>query len=454
MLTAIAEAGGLVALVVVVVALSTGPRTLPPSARYAFFSLVAVLAFNHAANLLELAGHVWADGVADNLSVVVPLLWGLVLVEVGRAYLTSQVSAGESRLAFVLKYVPAPVALVDPLGKVQACSRAWATQIGACTPGQALRDAIPAQARQLRATVEAPLPPDGEAAQGDEQVLTGDGAVRHYRWAVSGYAHPDWAEPGLLLLLQDRTDEVQAEATRRRAMAQLADLQRMGAIAQLAAGAAHDFNNLLQIVEGILVDIEHGEQDPAMISNLRTAATAARAVTGSMLRLGRARPDNVQRVDLDGLVTELQGLLSQALGNRHTLKTESPGRAVFVRAAPGRVQQALLNLVINARDAMPNGGEVAICLEGSGAEARISVADTGMGIAPEVRERLFEPFFTTKGELGTGLGLGVVQSVVRECGGQVEVESAHRTGTTFTLRLPLWQAGNTDPSDSHTGRAR
>jgi signal transduction histidine kinase len=143
-------------------------------------------------------------------------------------------------------------------------------------------------------------------------------------------------------------------------------------------------------------------------------------------------------LDLVALLREIQRPLGYALGRRHHLEMRLPSAgSVKIEGRAPRIQQALLNLAINARDAMPNGGAIEVSLVVDGDDAVLSVRDSGTGIQPDVRDQLFTPFFTTKGVRGSGLGLNVVKTVVEEHGGQVTVESEPDRGATFVLRIPL-----------------
>jgi len=146
------------------------------------------------------------------------------------------------------------------------------------------------------------------------------------------------------------------------------------------------------------------------------------------------------------LLREFERPLGYALGRRHRLEVKFPRVGqVQIEGRPSRIQQALLNLAINARDAMPNGGAIQVALAVESGQATLSVHDSGVGIPPSMRERLFTPFFTTKGLQGSGLGLNVVKTVVEEHRGQITVLSEPNLGTTFSLYLPLFDARSAAP---------
>jgi signal transduction histidine kinase len=228
--------------------------------------------------------------------------------------------------------------------------------------------------------------------------------------------------------------------------------QKMESVGQLTGGVAHDFNNLLTVVSANLELIEIGDN----IGEARRFATAAlRAVdrgaklTAHLLAFSRRQVLNPKPINAYQLVSEFEGLLYKAVGEACRVKVRTDKSLWLCHVDPALLETALLNLALNARDAMPNGGlleietknivvvegAVAGCLPGS--YVRLSVRDHGCGMPPEVRDRVFEPFFTTK-EVGkgTGLGLSMVYGFVRQSGGHIAIESAPEKGTTVALYLP------------------
>jgi signal transduction histidine kinase len=208
----------------------------------------------------------------------------------------------------------------------------------------------------------------------------------------------------------------------------------------MAAGAAHDFNNFLQVISAAMFELEGDPKHNEATANVQRALEAARDLTRAMLRFGREPTEQNVPVDLVSLLEGMQRPLSYALGRQHRLEVQLPnGRDITIEGRAARIQQALLNLAINARDAMPDGGAIQVALAVEENEAVLRVHDSGIGIPASVRGKLFTPFFTTKGAQGSGLGLNVVKTVVEEHHGQIVVESEPEQGTTFSLRLPLLQ---------------
>src|SRR4030088_1603896 len=233
---------------------------------------------------------------------------------------------------------------------------------------------------------------------------------------------------------------------------QLHQSQKMESVGQLTGRIAHDFNNLLMVVSGNLELVEDAED----IGKVRQFAAAARRavdrgakLTAPLLAFSRRQRLNPKLVNANQLISEFQGLIRQAVGGACEVKLLIDGPLWLCHVDPPLLETALLNLALNARDAMPNGGVLKIetrnvvldeeaaagCLPGS--YVRVSVTDSGCGMPPEIRDRVFEPFFTTK-EVGkgTGLGLSMVYGFVRQSEGHVTVESVPGAGTTVALYLP------------------
>jgi len=250
----------------------------------------------------------------------------------------------------------------------------------------------------------------------------------------------------------ERTRELEAEIRRREeAQAALIQAQRMEALGQLTGGVAHDFNNLLTIVTGNLELLNEATETDASRKLVKRAADAAdmgAALTKRLLTFARRRRLSPQVLDLNDLVLGLMEILKRSIGEPITLATMLAGKLWKTKVDPSEVENAILNLAINARDAMRGGGELiietrnvagnALPFDGGGSEfVLLSVTDTGDGMPPEVIERAFEPFFSTKEPgRGTGLGLSTVYGFAVQSGGHAAIESAMGRGTTVSLYLP------------------
>jgi signal transduction histidine kinase len=235
---------------------------------------------------------------------------------------------------------------------------------------------------------------------------------------------------------------------------QLRQSQKMEAVGRLAGGIAHDFNNLLTAINGyadfLLADIDRSDPRRDDVREIKKAATRAGALTTQLLAFSRRQIRQPRSLDLNAVLTDLERMLCRVIGEDVTIDWRPSERLGSVKADPSEIEQVLLNLVVNAGDAMPNGGTIAVTtstvsFEGvtarpqlpPGPYIRLRVSDTGMGMDAATRERIFEPFFTTKGPgKGTGLGLSTVYAIVENLHGAIDVESTLGKGTTFTVYLP------------------
>jgi signal transduction histidine kinase len=273
--------------------------------------------------------------------------------------------------------------------------------------------------------------------------------------------------------IQDRVSELAAAnerlkeeiAQREKAEAALVQAQKMEAVGQLTGGLAHDFNNLLTAVVGNLDLIRARVTDPRLIRFVEQALKAAQRgskLTAQLLAFSRTQKLATVPVDVNALIEGMRELLTQTLGSNVAVRTELAADLPAALADANQLELAILNLSINARDAMPEGGSLTIgtAIGGAIGERRIevTVADTGTGMPAEVAARAFDPFFTTKpAGKGTGLGLSQVYGIVRQLGGDVLIESTVGAGTSVRLSLPVSPAGvesaSVPPSTPAPGRA-
>jgi PAS domain S-box-containing protein len=239
---------------------------------------------------------------------------------------------------------------------------------------------------------------------------------------------------------------------------ELRQSQKMEAVGQLTGGLAHDFNNLLTVITGNLEMVEARLTDAKLRALIREAQDAAEdgaKLTGQLLAFGRRQPLNPKHVDIGQHIGGFSDLLRRTLGETIEFRLITSGTDNFALADVSQLQNAVLNLVINARDAMPKGGRLTIEISGveldsdyaqmylnvrTGKYILISVTDTGIGMTPEVKEKAFEPFFTTKGfGAGTGLGLSMVYGFVKQSGGHLQLYSEPGQGTSIRVFLPSAQ---------------
>jgi signal transduction histidine kinase len=247
-----------------------------------------------------------------------------------------------------------------------------------------------------------------------------------------------------------------AEEALRQSEAQLRQSQKMEAVGRLAGGVAHDFNNLLTAILGysqlMEVHLEAGSVVRRDLGEIVRAAERAASLTRQLLAFSRQQILQPRILDLNGVITETDRMLRRLIGDDIDLLTVPDPALGPTKADPGQIEQVLVNLAVNARDAMPHGGKITIetanvdldafSVGGSrqaapGPYVMLAVSDTGCGMDPETASRVFEPFFTTKepGQ-GTGLGLSMVHGIVHQSGGTIDVYSAPGRGTTFKVYLP------------------
>jgi two-component system cell cycle sensor histidine kinase/response regulator CckA len=248
------------------------------------------------------------------------------------------------------------------------------------------------------------------------------------------------------------------DVTERRSLdRQLRQSQKMEAIGRLSGGIAHDFNNLLCVIMGYAESLqERMEQNHALrksADEILRAAKRAAALTGQLLAFSRQQTLDPRVLDLNHIVSDIQGLLRRVIGEDIQLSVALDPKLGRLKADPSQLGQVIMNLAVNARDAMPDGGKLTLVTQNfvmddvfvqrypypvqPGPYVVLTVTDTGVGMSPATKARAFEPFFTTKEEgKGTGLGLSTVYGVVKQSGGYIELDSAPGAGTTFTIYLP------------------
>jgi len=244
--------------------------------------------------------------------------------------------------------------------------------------------------------------------------------------------------PGRLVLVADTSERKELER-------RLAHGSKMEAVGRLAGGIAHDFNNLLLIIRSHAWLLRERLDDADELKAIEDAAEDAGRIVSQLLTFGRTQALDPRSVDLNDLLASVESLLAPVIGDDIELVRSAGDRSATVLADPTQLELVLVNLVLNARDAMPAGGRLELATEPSVRNgerwARVRVSDNGPGIDPATQARMFEPFFTTKeAGRGTGLGLAVVHELVERNGGEVEVCSARGEGTTFSVYLPYLNA--------------
>jgi two-component system cell cycle sensor histidine kinase/response regulator CckA len=265
---------------------------------------------------------------------------------------------------------------------------------------------------------------------------------------------------------EDLRKRREAEAATQRMSLELRQAQKMEAIGRLAGGVAHDFNNLLTVVLGHATLLAEGEvsveQQRQSLVEIRRCAERGSALTRQLMAFGRRQPLTRKATELNRIIIQFSAMLRRLIGDQVELEIKTAAGLPQVMADPNQVEQILMNLCLNARDAMPRGGRIqiqtareelsALDLAGSpglepGPYAMLMVKDNGHGMSEDLLQHIFEPFFTTKGEgQGSGLGLSTVYGIVRQSLGHLRVESEPDRGSSFRIYLPL--AGSGAPQEA------
>ncbi len=257
-------------------------------------------------------------------------------------------------------------------------------------------------------------------------------------------------------LCLDITDRVEEENKRKELESQLQQSQKMEAVGRLASGVAHDFNNLLSIIIGYsemtTLDMPETHPDREALKEILSAAMRARSLTRQLLAFSRKQMLEVKVTDINTIVVGFEKLIRRIIGEDIELRLELTGEKVPVKADIGQIEQVLMNLAVNARDAMSRGGNLTLETDlveldetyvsnklhfTPGPHVLLAVSDTGVGMDRETKSRIFDPFFSTKAEKGTGLGLSTVYGIIKQHGGNIWVYSETGKGTTFKIYLPL-----------------
>jgi PAS domain S-box-containing protein len=361
----------------------------------------------------------------------------------------------ESRLHTLLQSIPDLIWLKDPDGVYLSCNAMVEHLFGvkeADIVGKTdydfverdLADSFREHDREVMAT--------GKPVSNDEWLTFADDGHHALMHTVKTPMHDDNGNlVGVLGIARDITERKKLEA-------QLLQSRKMEAIGTLAGGVAHDFNNILTAIIGFgsmaQMRVTDDEKTKEFIEEMLTSANRAAELTHSLLAFSRKQTIILKQVDLNEIVRKINKMLVRVIGEDIKLKIMLINRELAVMADTGQIEQILLNLATNARDAMPDGGELTIqtdmvnvdssyaeahLFENTGMYAVLTVSDTGTGMDDKARENIFEPFFTTK-EIGTGLGLAMVYGIVKQHGGNIDVYSEPGKGTAFRVYLPITNA--------------
>lgn len=295
-----------------------------------------------------------------------------------------------------------------------------------------------------------------------EVELPANGEMRVFQLISMPVKDTDGSPAGFVLLLRDITDLHQKEKEKEALQEQLIISQKNEALGRIAGNIAHDFNNLLTAVIGNaeLLKQNASEEQLEMIDSIISAGNRGKRLVKNLLSFSQRQPIKKRYIEINSTVEEMKPVLTASLNEKITLELNPSPKPLWIYASESQVEQVLLNLVINARDAMPDGGRITISVREiepdraflekygflePGKYVEIVVADTGRGIDPEVKNKIFDPYFTTKPESkGTGLGLSIVYGIVRNLGGVIEVYSEPGQGAEFHILIPESEASHAD----------
>ena len=299
----------------------------------------------------------------------------------------------------------------------------------------------------------------GRSTVGATRLMRADGSHRSVRMSMMPLADEHGQHGGVLCMVTDTTDHIDARGLKR----QLDHLRRLDSMAQLIGGISHDFNNLMTVVQGsadmIAATTAEGSPQHQMAKDIMDAVSTGRTLTHQLLAFGRTEGNRPEIIPIPDLLTDVQSLFSRTLGERIGLDLAFGPDVWPVRAERGPLEQALVNLAANARDAMLHGGMLRVAAsnevvepgqlaEGAptGRLVHMVIQDTGIGMSDETRKRALEPFFTTR-PTSAGLGLATTAGIVQGIGGHISLESQPRMGTTVHLYLPAAEERTTPAVD-------
>jgi PAS domain S-box-containing protein len=368
------------------------------------------------------------------------------------------IRAARNQLEALVQASPLPIVGLRPTGEVVSWNRAAEATFGWTeeeTLGRRLVTVPEYKQHEfdgLRARVMGGHPFTGF----ETKRVRRDGTLLDVSISTAPLNDADGKPLGLVAIYTDITDRRRAEEELRQSQEELRQAQKMEAVGRLAGGIAHDFNNLLTAIlsysEMLLGELPPSDPMREDLEQIRQAGTRAAELTNQLLAFSRRQLLQLRFVNLNDIVTAVERILRRLIGEDVELHLDLAANLRLTRADPGQVEQVLLNLAVNSRDAMPSGGRITISTanaevgEGAaahwgrlepGAYVTLTVRDTGTGMSPEVQERIFEPFFTTKEQgKGTGLGLSTVYGIVKQVGGDIYVTSAAGVGSIFTIYLP------------------
>jgi two-component system cell cycle sensor histidine kinase/response regulator CckA len=381
-------------------------------------------------------------------------IWGVTHDITEFKHVQRALDASEQRIADLLEAVQLLVLVLDPSGTIQFCNNYFTELTGWQSDDLKGRNCF-----DLLAPTEERARFKAEFAA----AVAGSRGPIHFEGTLLGPDGRRWLVAWDSMVLRDEEGKAKVVAkigrdiTQEKALeAQLQQARKLETVGRLAGGVAHDFNNLLTVISGYTDQLrdKHSPDDSDYLglTEIRNAAAKGARLTQQLLACSRRHPYQPVVLNLNTIVEQDESMLGRTLGGNIELVTSLDPSLGLVRADPGHISQILLNLAVNARDAMPGGGKLTISssnasLSGgqvlivpgvpSGEYVQLTITDTGTGMTQEVLDHLFEPFFTTKEQgKGTGLGLSIVYGIVRQSGGYIKLESQLGRGTSVRIFLP------------------
>ena len=375
------------------------------------------------------------------------------VVDVTERKMAEEALEGRDRLAAILDATPDLVAIAEPHGNLLylnlSARRFLGIGSGDDISKRALSDGHPDPARRLLTEIAIPTAVHDGVWKGETSYQRANGQELPVSLLVLAHGRADGRVAFLSTIARDLSKEKNLEA-------QFLQAQKMEAIGRMAGGVAHDFNNILSVILSYAslaaAGLPEGHPSRDDLEEVRSSAERAAALTRQMLAFSRKQVLQPRVIDTNAVLDGMAPMMRRLIGEDIELVVALAPVACHIRADPRHLEQAILNLVANARDAMPKGGKLVLETRASvldedfarshvdvrpGPHAIISVADTGVGMDVATRTRIFEPFFTTKGPgQGTGLGLSTVFGIVKQSGGSIWVHSEAARGTTFTMCFP------------------
>lgn len=370
-------------------------------------------------------------------------------------------------LRLVLDTIPVRVFWKDRESRYLGCNRHFAEDGGLSDPNEivGLTDfdlGWADQAELYRADDRSVMESGTPRLRYEEPQTTPDGATSWLRTSKIPLRDMQGDVIGMLGVYEDITSQKEAEAERLRLRSRVDRSLKLEAMGEMAVAVAHDFNNLLTVIGGnaeLLLDQARGADDQQPILEVLQAQQTAAGLTQQLLTISKKQARQPRVLDLASVVNRLDGMLRSLAGDGIDLRIVADPATGCARIDPVHAEQIALNLVVNAREAIPDRGTIEVRTEQRGVDAAMGrehelspgsyaalvVSDTGVGINDDTLSRIFDPYFSTKGESGSGLGLATTLGIVDQCGGRILVDSEVGRGSTFTVLLPLVTDQQADP---------